>query len=152
MNYPYSDNYMIFDEQTGRYILTENYVREQLGIDLSEAINERNTTNQQIAVKRVLRQVSNAVYNFIHQYNVSTDLQDFIIKKVPSARVMIQEAMAEQFLYMSAKGDLSRSTDKEKRALAMDENAKAVLERVLPELGICILYTGNLWRFSVCQF
>lgn len=149
-NYPYSDEYMEFDALTERYVLTEKYAREQLGLDLPEAVNERNATNQQIALKRVLKQVSNAVYNFIHRYNVSTELQDLIIKKVPSARAVIQEAMSEQLLYMSMKGDLSRSTNKEKRALAMDENAKAVLERILPEIGICILYTGNLGRFASC--
>ena len=27
-NYPYSDEYMIFDEVTKRYVLTEQYVRD----------------------------------------------------------------------------------------------------------------------------
>ena len=78
--------------------------------------------------------------------NYRTDIQDYIIAKVPSARKMIQEAMEEQLLYMSLKGDLSRSTDKEKRELAIDETAKEICARVLPELGISIIYTGDLSR------
>ena len=144
ITYPYSDEYMTFDERTNRYILTEKCAFDKLGLDISETLNDRNATNQQSALKRVLRQVSNTVYHYIHQYNLRTDLQDFIIAKVPSARAIIQEAMEEQLLYMAMKGDLSRSTDKEKRSLGMDENAKGALERFMPELGICILYTGDL--------
>lgn len=150
MKYPYSDDYMTFDESTNRYVLTSKYALEQFGIDLLETVNDRNAVNQQIAVNGILKQVSNQIYNYIHKYNVCTDIQDLIIAKIPSARNIIKEAMSEQFLYVSMKGYLSRSTDKEKRMLAIDENAKGELERLLPELGICILYTGDLRGFAVC--
>lgn len=152
ITYPYSDEYMVFDESTRRYILTDQCAIDRLGLDLASNVNDRNAANEQAALKRVFRQVSNAVYNYIHKFNVRTDLQDIIIAKVPSARSIIQEALEEQLLYMALKGDLSRSTDKEKRALAMDENTKAVLERVLPELGVCILYTGDLRKVTGCQY
>lgn len=140
--YPYSDEYMIFDEATNRYVLTEKYVLDELGIDLSERVNERNAINQQIAVKRVLKQVSNQIYNYIHEHCISDALRDCVMYKCPSARPILQEAMSEQFLYIAQKGDLSRSTDQEKRRLAMDENAVSALLRILPEVGYSLLYTG----------
>ncbi len=54
----------------------------------------------------------------------------------PYFRSVIQEAMGEQLVYMNMVGDLSRSTDKEKRELAIDENAK----QILINSGIC--YAG----------
>ena len=146
MHYPFSDEFMVFNEDEKRYVLTPECVQKRLGLNLMESVNERNAVNQQIALQRVLKQVSNLVYSYIHKFNFRTDLQDYIIEKVPSARIMIQQAMEEQLLYMSMKGDLSRSTDREKRELAIDETAKEICARVLPELGISIIYTGNLER------
>lgn len=55
---------------------------------------------------------------------------------------MIMRAMGEQLLYMSMVGDLSRSTDPQKRNFSIDENAKRVLEQTLPEIRKSILYGG----------
>lgn len=142
VNYPYSDDYMIFDGQSNRYVLTEKYALEQLGLNLSEMVNERNAQNQQIAVQRILKQISNQLYNFIHQHCFNDCLRDMVIAQCPSARKIIQEAMGEQLLYVAMKGDLSRSVDPQKRQYAIDENAKAALLRIVPEVGYCLLYTG----------
>jgi hypothetical protein len=148
VRYPYSDEYMVFDEKTNRYVLTEKYILDAYGIDLQSIVNDRNAINPQAMSERVLRMVSNAVYNEIHKYNVNTQVQDQMITYVPSARDKIQRAMAEQFLYFMENGDLSRSTLPEKRALSFDKNALAVLEEVLPELGISLLYTGYIGGFG----
>lgn len=148
IRYPYSDEYMVFDEKTNRYVLTAKYILDAYGIDLQSIVNDRNAINPQAMSERVLRMVSNAVYNEIHKYNVNTQVQDQMITYVPSARDKIQRAMAEQFLYFMENGDLSRSTLPEKRALSFDKNALAVLEEVLPELGISLLYTGYIGGFG----
>lgn len=144
--YPYSDEYTIFDLSTGRYVLTEKYVRDQLGIDLSARINERNAINPQALISRFLKQASNMVYNYIHEHNDGR-IQDLLIAKVPSLRKIIQEAMAEQFIYLSTVGDVSRSTEKTKRELSMDKNCIQVLLQTVPELGTTILYIGDLTRW-----
>ena len=82
--YPYDDEYMIFDKTTGHYVLTEKYVIEQLGIDLSSRINERNAINPSALVARFLKQASNMVYNYIHEFNTANCLQDLLIAKIPS--------------------------------------------------------------------
>ena len=148
IGYPYSDEYMVFDEKTSRYVLTAKYILDAYGIDLQSIVNDRNAINPQAMSERVLRMVSNAVYNEIHKYNANTQVQDQMIMYVPSARDKIQRAMAEQFLYFMENGDLSRSTLPEKRALSFDKNALAVLEEILPELGISLLYTGYIGGFG----
>lgn len=124
---PYSDDYMIFDERSGHYILTEKYAFEQLGLELYEDVNERTSANQQTAVQAILRQCSNLVYNFIHKCSLYNKRQDCIIATSLRMRQVIMEAMGEQLSYMSMVGDLSRSTEPEKRKLAIDENAKTIL-------------------------
>lgn len=133
---PYSDEYMIFDEMTGHYVLTSKFALDRYGIDLFEGINDRNSANTQIAVSAFLKQVSNMIYNFIHSYTIYEKRQDLMIATNPHLRSVIQEAMGEQLVYMNMVGDLSRSTDKEKRELAIDENAK----QILINSGIC--YAG----------
>ena len=85
--YPYDDEYMIFDKATGRYILTEKYLIEKMGIDLSARINERNAVTPSALVNRLLRQGSNMVYNYIHAFNANNTFQDLLIAKLPSLRI-----------------------------------------------------------------
>ena len=133
---PYSDEYMIFDEMTGHYVLTSKFALDRYGIDLFEGINDRNSANLQIAVSALLKRVSTLVYNFIHSFTIHDRRQDFMIATNPYLRSVIQDAMGEQLVYMHMKGDLSRSTDKEKRELAIDESVKDILINS----GIC--YSG----------
>ena len=69
ITYPYSDDYMVFDEKTNRYILTEKYTVDVMGLDLEGAINERNGINPQILIKRFLTDVSDDIYEFIHLHS-----------------------------------------------------------------------------------
>ena len=133
---PYSDDYMTFDELTGHYVLTEKFALERYGLELYEDANDRNSSNQQIAVQAILKQCSNLIYNYIHQFSIYNLRQDCLIATVPHMRNVIMQAMGEQLVYMSQVGDLSRSTDLEKRKLAIDENAK----NILLNSGIC--YSG----------
>lgn len=136
--YPFNDEYMIYDYDKHRYILTKDFVEEKLGINLSE----RSKNN--VAILSLLDLVSIQVYKFIHEHNYDDEYQDMIIAKTKSGRKIIQEAMAQQFIYISVVGDLTKSTDLNKRKLWFDENAKSILERPLCEIGCSILYTGDL--------
>lgn len=133
---PYNDDYMTFDELTGQYVLTEKFALDRYGLELQEDANERNATNQQIATQAILRQVSNIIYSFFHAFSIYNKRQDNIIATNPNMRNVIMRAMGEQLMYMAQVGDLSRSTDVEKRKLAVDENAK----NILINSGIC--YSG----------
>lgn len=144
ITYPYSDEYMTFDNVTNHYILTEKYVTEILAIDLDERINERTTINPQAMKNRLLRMASTHVYNFIHEHNINTIKQDYWIAVVPSLRLIIQQAMGEHLTYIIQDGDWTRSADLSKRSVWFDKSAQDILGQTVPELGTSILYTGRI--------
>ena len=135
---PYSDEFMTFNEETKHYELTEQCALKELGINLRER------SKNDVAIQRFLRLASSQVYRFIHEHNTDNDYQDHIIANTESGRKIIKEAMQEQLIYLSMVGDISRVHDLQKRALYIDDNAKAVLYRTIPEIGTTICYTGRL--------
>ena len=78
-------------------------------------------------------------------HNVDNPKQDWLIAHVPSLRKIIYEALTAQALYMYTVGDLALTTDRDltKRSNISEDCAEVLLTTV-PELGICILYTGAL--------
>ena len=144
MNYPYNDEYMIFDENTNRYILTSKCVYDRLGVDLEGTIKSRGAVNAQILANRFLEEVSDDIYEYIHKYNLNTAKQDLLIAKIPSLRNIIQKAMEQQFLYSRLNGILGYSVEKDKRENRVCEKAINTLEQIVPEIGISILYTGRI--------
>ncbi len=142
MEYPYNDDYMYYDQDEHRYILTEKCIVEKLGIQITSEINERNGISPQIIVKNLLNRVSALIYGYLHAHARNTALQDYFIATIPSLRKIIQNAMEYQFVYMKMKGDLSISTDTNKRVFAIDELAKQELDKTVPELNRSITYTG----------
>ena len=139
-NYPLTDEFMVYDYENHRYILTEKDVEENLGISLiARSKNEK-------ARAQLLKQVSRQVYAFIHDYTLSgcEEAKDYIIATTKSGRAKIKEAMEQQLLYFLTVGDVSKTTDAQKRAFKFDETAKAILEEHIPELGTNLLYTGQI--------
>lgn len=138
MKFPYNDNYMTFDKISHRYVLTEKDAFDNLAINLSERIPNENVR------KRVLRNISIEIYNFIHSHNINNEWQDYMIAKTESGRNIIKEAMEEQLIYFLTVGDPSRSLEVEQRKMGVDEKAKAILMQTIPEIGTTILYTGRV--------
>lgn len=138
---PISDEFMIYNEEYNRYILTEKDVVTNLGIDINDRVKNPE------AINSLLNQISIQVYRFIHEHNVANVVQDYIIATTEMGRKIIKTAMEEQLIYVMTNGDLSRSTDKEKRALWFDDNAKEVLMTPIKEIGTHILYSGKFVMF-----
>ena len=134
---PYSDDYLTYNENSGRYVLTTKNLLENYGIDL-------NATANGVGAQGLLNMVSISIYNFIHKHNINTAMQDYMIASTETGRKIINDAMCMQFMYIKQAGYLSRSTDKDKRAMAIDEDAKEILMQVIPELGCSVLYCGVL--------
>ncbi len=147
MIYPYSDEYMTFDEESQRYVLTNKYVFEKLGVDLEGALSERKAVNAQILANRFLVEVSDDIYEFIHLHSFYTERQDYLIATVPSLRNIMQKAMGQQFLYSRLNGLLGYSSELEKQQHRICPKAKDTLGQIVPELGRSILYTGGIDGF-----
>lgn len=140
--YPYSDEYMIFEEDSKRYVLTSKYVFEVLGVDLEGALSERKAVNAQVMAKQFLTEVSDDIYDFIHSHSFNTDRQDYFIAKAPSLRKIIQKAMGQQFVYSRLNGLLGYSVEAEKQQARVCPKARETLLQIVPELGFSILYMG----------
>ena len=134
---PYSDDYLTYNENTGRYVLTTKNLLENYGIDLDSSANS-------VGAQGILNMVSISIYNFIHKHNFNNEMQDYMIASTEKGRKIINDAMCMQFMYIRQAGYLSRSTDKDKRAMAIDEDAKEILSQVIPEFGCSVLYCGVL--------
>lgn len=136
--YPYADDYMTYDYDTHRYILTLKDVEENLGIDLTARVTVPN------AIPSLLNRISVKIYAFIHSHNVNNAYQDLIIAKTKDGRRIIKEAMEEQLIYFLTVGDLSRSIVEAERKISYDETAIDILLQPISEIGCSILYCGKL--------
>lgn len=146
MNEPYSDAYMRYDELKHRYILTPKCVLDELGIDMEARLSAKGSANPQATINALLDRVSALTYRFIYAHNIDNEAQRYAIETLSSARRILFEAMKAQLTYVMAVGDLSISSDKNKRLQYMDDVAAEMLANPLPELGHGLIYTGG-WRY-----
>lgn len=105
--YPFSDDYMFYDYERHRYVLTKQSALDFLGIDLAERINAHGG-DKDLQVQYILRQVSDIIYGFIYSCNSNNKLQEYICAKHPNAREKIKNAMLQQLQYMIFNGDLTK--------------------------------------------
>lgn len=138
----YSDDRMIFDEYSGRYVLTERALLDN-GIDIRSRLERNRTVNATAVINRTLRRVSDMIYNYIHRFNLDNKQQDLWVASIESLREIIYRAMLEQAEYFLMNGDLSRSVERDKREVAIDYSAQQTLSTVVPELGAPITYQGG---------
>jgi hypothetical protein len=133
---PYSDEYMIFDEMTGHYVLTEKAITERCAIDIRARFEEDRTVNVDAVIRKICRTVSDQIYNFIHDYTIYEQRQDWLIATNPYLRLQIQEAMEYQADYFMANGNLFLSTDNSQQGKEINQMSKDILLNS----GIC--YSG----------
>ena len=138
---PYSDDNMVYDDITGRYILTEKAFTD-FGYDLRSQIMDGGYTSPDNIIKGFFRTVSDMVYAYIHSFSGNTPRQDKLIACVPSLRGIIMRAMLYQAAYYYFNGNGWLSTKPEERAAAIDMIGQDILAQTVPELGTSILYSG----------
>lgn len=138
---PYSDDHMTWDEEWRRYILTESGLRAH-GVNLRPMLEAGLAEDTTLDIAEFCRIVSDLIYNHIHKYSMNNMRQDAWIASYSQARQIIERAMVRQAQYMVAKGNLSQSIDASVRELDIDKSAAAVLDTVLPEIGVALTYAG----------
>ena len=138
----YSDDYMIFEELTGRYVLTEQALLAN-GTNIRARLERNRTVNATLVINRILHRVSDMIYNYIHRFNSDNKQQDLWIESLESLRGIIYKAMLEQAEYFLMNGDLSRSVERDKREVAIDYSAQETLNTTVTELGVPITYQGG---------
>lgn len=155
--YPYSNTEMTYNLTEHRYILTPEYVLSRTGIDLNTVLNPGFVTQTQQLAQNWLDQLSSEIYTWIYEQNANNVMQEFFLAKVPTLRDYLKNAMIQQVLYVLKNGDLNMySGVNVKTGQIMDKNllvqvavapnAQRELNRIVPELGIAITYSGYLAR------
>ena len=104
-NYPLSDSEMIYDYTKHRYILTNDYVLNVLGIDLQAKMGGARAINAASAINVLLDvRVSMRIYSLIYSHN-DKQLVEYVLAKSPSAREMLKNAMGTQLLHLVTYGE-----------------------------------------------
>lgn len=133
---PYSDDYMIFDETTGHYVLTEKALIEKCGTDIRARLSENATVNPEAVINMLLSTVSDSIYAYIHESSAYPKHKDIKIACSEELRAVIQKAMEYQAVYVQANGDLYMSTSSADKGKELSELSKSLL------LNSGLLYAG----------
>ena len=151
MTQPLNDNQMIYDFKKHRYLLTQQYIQTELGVNLEAQIGTNGGVPATVIINTLLDNISSEVYNYVYKHNNTQTLQ-YIIAKCPSARETIKEAMSKQALYVLYSGDLGFSTIKDERELALNRYAKEIIDnQEVAETGVTLTFTGR-YRFNVPNY
>lgn len=140
------------DESSQRYVLTEEYVKQETGIDLGASLNSFGDANPADLPKRFLKRVSMIVYNFIESrtYNDRGSINAYI-NAFERKRNAFTEALANQVLYMVNVGDLGLQSGvnlKDGRAMHLNELRGVV--RMSADAIDCLTNAGFLYAGNGC--
>lgn len=129
--YPLSDDAMVYDYTKHRYILTPEYVLNNLGIDLYEKMGGKRTVNTTTAINVLLdNRISFKIYSAIYAHQ-DKQLMEYILAKSPSARKVLLEAMSNHLLDLVTYGEEQVSQTTYNALLQpIDETGKSVLYRI----------------------
>ena len=136
MRYPLIDEYMTYDYDNHRYVLTKK--------DLLDNFNENLQTKfkDEKDIEPFLKNISREVYSFIHKFNSEDLVQDFILANTKSGRRIIKEALECQAIYELRNGNLLYSAQKDAGLLAYAPELLDILSKTIPEIGVPIIYMG----------
>ena len=152
MEYPYNDEYLVYDYENHRYILTERAVLDKLNTNLVERLNVGGSANKERAVNAFLDEISELVYSQIYDYSSQWEIQQYQIAKVPSARNVIMRAMLKQVDYVLLNGFINQysGVDMKKGSIMQGFSgkylaplSKSILSNNLTETGVPLLYAGK---------
>jgi len=152
MTYPYNDEYMVYDYETHRYILTEKFCLDKMNLDLQERLNLGGGANRERVPQIFLDEISEFVYSQIYDYSSQPLIQEYQIAKYPSAREVIKKAMMNQIDYALVNGalyqysgiDLKKNTKIDGMSgKYLSPLAKSILSNPLIETGTPLLYAGK---------
>jgi hypothetical protein len=137
----FNDRYMTYSKTKHRYILTIDYIKEVLGIDLLSKLNNANA----VVVNSLLDNISSEIHSYLYKHNQTKTIQ-YIISHCLSARDIVMEAMGKQALYIIYSGDLGFSTIKEESEMSLNKYAKEILDnQEVVETGCTLTYCGSYY-------
>lgn len=105
------DNEVVFNASNKRYYLTEDYVYNKLGTDISLHAIDDTDTNLSTLGKRIIEEACDELYEYIEENSVDrlSTLYDFTVRE--EAHNAIKKALGLQLLYFIQVGDTSHSVE-----------------------------------------
>ena len=123
---PYSDNNLKYDEESGRYIITEDGLTSK-GIYLRSRIDRYGGEYADTIISSFCEVVSTHVYNYIMNFATNPEHLEYAIAHNKKLRRVIYNAQAEQAKYVFFNGDTTLSNKAEERQNYMGKIAADIL-------------------------
>ena len=123
---PFNDDFLVFDEVSGRYIITERGL-EKKGIFLRSRIERFNVEYASIVINAYCETVANHIYTYISDFAVDPCRLAAVIAHSPALRRVIYNAQAEQAKFVYFNGDQTLSVKPEERTNYIAPLAAAAL-------------------------
>lgn len=153
MEHPFNDDLMHYDYKAHRYVLKPEAVRNDLGINLSEVLNNLGDTNPSTLPERFLNDVSQKLYSYIYKFSPQKYLIEYRLAKDPYCRDLIYECLCNEVKYTLKNGDfwnyagvnLSKAQAMPLDALRNEGMVSALTEQQLSQPlpdGFKLLYRG----------
>lgn len=99
---------MYYDYDEHMYVLTADYVMKKTGVNLILLVNSPYITDQNVAVKNLLTDISRQIYSFVYSYNVPyNEYQEYLMAKSEMARELIRIALLKQLGYIIRNGKIN---------------------------------------------
>lgn len=150
MEYPYSDNHMKFDTDRQQYVLTKDYVLNNIYLDeqIETELENSNKFNQ------LLREVSDDVYLYIMRFTRQDmkQVKKYMLAKSPQYRDVVKRALLYQTRYALRSGaivlkdmhgvDIEKTRSISLEQIRGDVSISEQARQVLLDAGL--LYTGRL--------
>ena len=102
---------MIFDEVTKRWYLTEEYVYNEMGIDLDMVLIDDLDTNTSTLKKRKIRYASDMLYDYLDVVALSKDSAYYLFAHNQEFNNALLKALDAQLNYFVVMGDIANDID-----------------------------------------
>lgn len=142
MNYPYSDNEMIYDRRMHMYVLTEECIRQNLGVNMDEYLDSSGDVNPSSLGERISKRISQHLYRHIYAYTQNKLYIEYLLAKYPPCREIIKECLLNEVYYNLRNGDFYNSVDSAVPwEMSVSPDTRSLLAEPLPN-GVRLLYGG----------
>lgn len=123
------DNDLIFDEKRKRYYLTEDYIYNELGVDLASILVDDLDPNVSTLTKRKIKYACDMLYGFIddNAFNKTATYYAFTVDE--DMHNALKEALGYQLYFFALNGDVSNDIDFDVKS-AVSKRAIQVLNGV----------------------
>lgn len=123
---PYNDDFLIYDELSGMYVITEEGLKRK-GIFLRARLERYRGIDCTVVINAFCEAVATLVYTFLDDYAVSPCAVNHYISHSRDIRKVIFNAQAEQAKYVFYNGDLTLSAKEDERRNYMSPLAASIL-------------------------